>query len=97
MARAARAACPGVELPSAGAPGFGASSVPSQATRGGAELRPARGYSACEIEFGQVERGAPKRRIAIGILDDAAGIAAACGSQADDAAIRDAARARASA
>jgi hypothetical protein len=43
------------------------------------ELLLARGYSACEIEFGHMERGGPKRRMAIGMLDHSAGIAAACG------------------
>jgi hypothetical protein len=56
----------------------------------------ARGYSACEIEFGHVDRGRPKRRMARGMFDHSAGIAAACGSQADDASIHDAASARAS-
>jgi hypothetical protein len=56
----------------------------------------ARGYSACGIDFGQVERGWPKRRMAIGMLDYSARIAAACGSQADDASSCDAASARAS-
>jgi hypothetical protein len=45
----------------------------------------ARGYSACELEVGHVERGGPKRRLAIGLLDHSAGMAAACGGLADDA------------
>jgi hypothetical protein len=59
---------------------FGPSSVPSHASQDEAvELLLARGYGACEIEFGHVERGGPKRGTAIGMLDHSAGIAAACG------------------
>jgi hypothetical protein len=62
-----------------GALRFGPSSVPSHASQDEVvELLLARGYSACEIEFGHVERSGPKRRMAIGMLDHGR-IAAACG------------------